>query len=68
MWDASADAGKGAQLASGSLDLQWADWQQGAIHRHTIRLLGSGEYKVGPPQQPKVKFYLGGGQWVHGFI
>jgi len=46
MWDASADAGKGALLASGTLQLQWAEWQQGAIHRHTIRLQGAGEYKV----------------------
>ena len=46
LWDASADAGKGTQLASGSTHLQWADWQQGAIHRQSIRLQGTGDYKV----------------------
>ena len=46
LWDASADAGKGTQLASGSTQVQWAEWQQGAIHRQTIRLQGTGEYEV----------------------
>ena len=50
LWDAAADAGKGAQLASGSTQLQWADWQQGAIHRQTIRLQGTGDYKVPYPK------------------
>ena len=46
LWDAAAYAGQGAQLASGTIQLDWPSWQPGSVNRDTVHLRGMAASKV----------------------
>ena len=46
LWDAAAHAGQGAQLASGTIQLDWPSWQPGSVNRDTVHLRGIAASKV----------------------